>query len=120
MNDRVMPGNPVDAATGYHRAWRECEEGKGLDREAKMDNSAQHPGILLRRDFVEPDGKTQTEVARKLGVSKAYLCDILNGKRPVSARMAIRLGKRYGTGAWFWVERQARYDLDQEWGRSNW
>ena len=52
-----------------------------------------HPGAILREDFLPALRMTQTEFARRLGVSRVTVSDIVHEKRPVSVDMAIRLGK---------------------------
>jgi addiction module HigA family antidote len=52
-----------------------------------------HPGALLRDDIIPATGRTKAEIARLLGVSRQHLCDILRERKPVSAAVAVRLGK---------------------------
>ena len=73
-----------------------------------------HPGKILREVFIEPSGLTQRALANEIGVSPAYLCDIANERRSISARMAIRLGERFSNEPMFWMTLQARYDLARE------
>jgi addiction module HigA family antidote len=70
-----------------------------------------HPGELLREDVIPALGKPKSEIARLLGVSRQALYDILNEKAPVSAEMAVKLGKLCGNGASAWVNLQRAYDL---------
>ena len=51
--------------------------------------------------------------ARKLGVSRKQLSDIVNGRSGISPVMAIRLDKAFGGGAETWFRLQAAYDLAQ-------
>lgn len=69
-----------------------------------------HPGALLREDMIPATGKTKTEIAQLLGISRQHLYDILNEKKPVSADIAVRLGKLFGDGAGIWTRMQAAYD----------
>jgi addiction module HigA family antidote len=70
-----------------------------------------HPGLSVRHDCLEPLGLSVTEAARKLGVSRKQLSDIVNGRAGISAKMAIRLDKAFGGGAETWLRLQAAYDL---------
>jgi addiction module HigA family antidote len=70
-----------------------------------------HPGLSVRHDCLEPLGLSVTDAARKLGVSRKQLSDIVNGRSGISAEMAIRLDKAFGGGAETWVRLQASYDL---------
>ena len=70
-----------------------------------------HPGLSVRHDCLEPLGLSVTEAARKLGVSRKQLSDIVNGHSGISPKMAIRLDKPFGGGAETWFHLQAAYDL---------
>lgn len=72
-----------------------------------------HPGLSIRHDCLEPLGLTVTEAAKKLGISRKQLSDIVNGHAGISAEMAIRLDKAFGGGAETWFRMQAAYDLAQ-------
>jgi antitoxin HigA-1 len=68
-----------------------------------------HPGAILREDVVPATGKTRTEIARLLGISRQRLHDIMEEKKPISPEVAVRVGKLFG-GAGIWVRMQAEYD----------
>ena len=72
-----------------------------------------HLGLSIRHDCLEPLGLTVTEAAKKLGVSRKQLSDVVNGHSGVSPQMAIRLDKAFGGGANTWYRLQAAYDLAQ-------
>ncbi|HEX2255711.1 MAG TPA: HigA family addiction module antitoxin [Afifellaceae bacterium] len=75
-----------------------------------------HPGLSVRHDCLEPLGLSVTEAARKLGVSRKQLSDIVNSRAGISPEMAIRLDKAFGGGAETWLRLQAAYDLAQAMG----
>ena len=75
--------------------------------------SPPHPGLSVRRDCLEPLGLSVTEGARKLGVSRKQLSDIVNGQSGISPEMAIRLDKAFGGDANTWYRLQAAYNLAQ-------
>jgi len=56
-------------------------------------------------------GRTVTEVARHLDVTRAALSRVLNGNAGVSADMALRLADAFGTEADFWLRLQMQRDL---------
>ncbi|MFA6220022.1 MAG: HigA family addiction module antitoxin [Erythrobacter sp.] len=70
-----------------------------------------HPGEMLREDVLPALGRPKAEIARLLGISRQTLYDILNEKQPVTAAMALRLGKLCGDGPDIWLNLQKRYDL---------
>ena len=72
-----------------------------------------HPGLSIRHDCLEPLGLSVTEAAKKLGVSRKQLSDVVNGHSGISPEMAIRLDKAFGGGADTWYRLQAAYDLTQ-------
>ena len=74
---------------------------------------AMHPGELLREDIIPAIGKPKSEIADLLGISRQTLYDIINEKQPVTAAMALRLGKLCGNGPTLWLNLQKRYDLEQ-------
>lgn len=70
-----------------------------------------HPGELLREDILPALGRTKTEIAKLLGISRQTLHDILAERQPITARMALRIGKLLGNGPRFWLDLQSRYDM---------
>ncbi|WP_217614987.1 HigA family addiction module antitoxin [Cellulomonas sp. GbtcB1] len=71
-----------------------------------------HPGEVLQEDFLDGFGITQHKLAVSIGVPPRRINEIVHGKRSVSADTALRLAKFFGTSAQFWLNLQARYDLD--------
>lgn len=72
-----------------------------------------HPGLSVRHDCLEPSGLSVTEAARRLGVSRKQLSDVVNGHSGISPEVAIRLDKVFGGAANTWYRLQAAYDLAQ-------
>lgn len=72
-----------------------------------------HPGEILREDVLPALGRPKTEIARLLGISRQTLYDILNEKQPVTAQMALRIGKLCGNGGDIWIRLQTRYDMQK-------
>ena len=72
---------------------------------------AVHPGEVLREDVLPALGRSKSEIARLLGVSRQTLYDILGEKQPVTAAMALRIGKLCGNGGGVWYAMQQAYDL---------
>jgi addiction module HigA family antidote len=77
-----------------------------------MKNPA-HPGRIVRSACLEPLGLSVTAGAKVLGISRQTLTKVINGKSGISAEMAIRLAKAFGSTADTWVRIQASYDLAQ-------
>src|SRR5476651_1455478 len=76
-----------------------------------------HPGETLREDVLPALGLNVTEAASQLGVTRATLSRVLNGRAAISPEMALRLegwlGVENGGRADLWVAQQAAYDLWQ-------
>lgn len=70
-----------------------------------------HPGEMLAEDVIPATGLSKTEVARRLGISRQTLYEILAERQPVTPPVAIRLGALFGGGGRAWVRMQAEYDL---------
>ena len=70
-----------------------------------------HPGEMLRREFLEPLGITQTELAERIGVSFPRVNEIVNGKRGVTPDTALRLSRLFRTTPEFWLNGQRNWDL---------
>jgi addiction module HigA family antidote len=70
-----------------------------------------HPGSILRLDVLPTLDISVVQAARELGVSRQLLHGILSEKLPVSAEMAVRLGKWCGNDPHLWIALQRDYDL---------
>lgn len=73
-----------------------------------------HPGEILQEDFLDGFGITQHKLAVSIGVPPRRINEIVHGKRRISADTALRLGRYFGMNAQFWINLQARYDLEVE------
>ncbi|PRA79591.1 addiction module antidote protein, HigA family [Ochrobactrum sp. MYb29] len=71
--------------------------------------SPSHPGELLE-DIISATGKTKSEIAELLGISRQLLHAIISGRKSVSPEVAAKLGKMFGDGAAVWLRMQAGYD----------
>jgi len=71
-----------------------------------------HPGEILQEEFMQPLGVTQYRLAKETNVPARRINEIVQGKRSVTADTALRLAKFFGTSEMFWLNLQARYDLD--------
>ena len=70
-----------------------------------------HPGELLREDVLRAIEMTQTELAKRLGVSRLSVSELLLEKRSLSADMAVRVGKLTNTTPESWLRMQEAVDL---------
>ena len=70
-----------------------------------------HPGALLREDILPAARITQSELARRMGVSRLTVSEIVLEKRAVTADVAHRLGRVFGNGPGLWLNMQKAVDL---------
>ena len=70
-----------------------------------------HPGEMLLKEFLEPMGLTQRELAMGIRVPYQRVNEIVNGRRGVTPSTALRLSKFFGNSAGFWLNLQQRWDL---------
>jgi addiction module HigA family antidote len=79
----------------------------------RMHNPA-HPGMLIA-DILENGnlsvGRSITALAKHLGVTRAALSRVINGRAAVSAEMALRLQDALGVDADLWLRMQVKRDL---------
>ena len=73
-----------------------------------------HPGEVLQADFLEPLGLSQYRVAQDISVPPRRINEIVHGTRAITADTALRLGRFFGTSERFWLNLQARFDLETQ------
>ena len=71
-----------------------------------------HPGEILAEDFLGPLGVTQYRLAKDTSVPARRINEIVKGERAITADTALRLARYFGTSDLFWLNLQARYDLE--------
>ncbi len=88
----------------------------GIDQKMIANNltpfESLHPGEVLREELAER-GVTQTQLAKKMGISVSLLNEIVNGKRNISVEYALLLEAALGIDADFWLNLQQAYDKDE-------
>jgi addiction module HigA family antidote len=71
-----------------------------------------HPWEILLEEFMKPLGLSQNALPRDLGVGLRTVNQIVNGKRAITAIMALRLARYFRMTPGFWMNLPARYDLE--------
>ncbi len=71
-----------------------------------------HPGHGIR-ELIQDAEISVTEAARKLGVTRQALNNLVTGRAGISPEMAIRLEKVFGGTAEQWLRIQTAYELAQ-------
>lgn len=72
-----------------------------------------HPGEVLREEFMEPMNMTAYSLAKACHIERPRLERIIRETQGISADTALRLGKYFGTTPEFWMNLQAKYELDE-------
>lgn len=74
-----------------------------------------HPGAHLREDFLPDYDMTASDLAKAIGISNSNeIHDLLSEGVAITASIALRLGKLFGTSAEFWMNLQMQHDLSRE------
>jgi addiction module HigA family antidote len=71
-----------------------------------------HPGEILMEEYLEPLGVTQHKLAVSVGVPPRRINEIVHGKRRITPDTALRLARYFGTTERFWLNLQARFDIE--------
>lgn len=73
-----------------------------------------HPGEILSEEFLKPLKISQYRLAKEISVPPRRINEIVQGKRSITADTALRLSKYFGLSERFWMNLQARFDLETE------
>ena len=73
-----------------------------------------HPGEILMEEFLKPMEISQYRLAKDINVPARRINEIVQGKRSITPDTALRLSKFFGLSERFWMNLQARYDLETE------
>jgi addiction module HigA family antidote len=71
-----------------------------------------HPGEILLEEFMSPLALSRNALARALRVPANHVSDVVNEKRGISATMALRLARYFGTSPELWLGLQQDFELD--------
>ena len=82
-------------------------------RDVELKMTPPHPGAYIRDEVIVPLGLSIAEAARILGVRRATLSDLLNGKIALTPEMALRVEKAFDVGMDLLLRMQAWHDSSQ-------
>ena len=71
-----------------------------------------HPGEVLQEEFLKTFGLTDNELAAGTHIQIDLIKMIASRQQVVTADVALRLARFFGTSAHFWLGLQSDYDLD--------
>jgi addiction module HigA family antidote len=132
---RIPPGKLLEKLTGYRQGqhsirindqWRICfrwSEGDAYDVEIADYHEEVttmktrvlapiHPGEILMEEFLKPLNISQYKLAKDINVPARRINEIVHGKRSITADTALRLSRYFNLSERFWLNLQARYDLE--------
>jgi addiction module HigA family antidote len=70
-----------------------------------------HPGEILLEEFMKPKEITGRQLSADIDVPPSRISDIVNGRRPITADTALRLGVYFQMDPRFWLNLQSEYDM---------
>jgi addiction module HigA family antidote len=79
----------------------------------KIGMTPPHPGEFIREEIFEELNLSVNEAAKVLGVRRATLSDLVNGKAALSPEMALRVEKAFGVNMETLLRMQAWHDADE-------
>ena len=73
-----------------------------------------HPGEILLEEFLKPLGISQYRLAKDISVPPRRINEIIHGTRAITPDTALRLSRYFGLSERFWINLQARYDIEKQ------
>lgn len=70
-----------------------------------------HPGEILQKDFLDEMGITQAELAKRIGVTRQTINQLVSKKTGMTGGLAWKLSKEFGTTPEFWMNLHILYEL---------
>lgn len=95
-------------------AWQQLPRTQGLPL-GVPPRAPWHPGRFLQHNYLAPLGLSQSEAARRLGVSRRRLHELVQGQRDMTPDTAIRCALLFHTDARFWLALQSAWDGFHAW-----
>lgn len=108
IDELLMPGEPY-GCRDYGLSLTGIIERSSMAYTAQDNLPPVHPGEILREEL-DALGMSARKFASHIGVPANAITAILNGKRGISAAMALRLGKAFDTGERYWINLQSYYE----------
>ncbi len=73
----------------------------------------EHPGIILKEEFIDPMGLTAYRVSQGTGITESTLSKIIQGKLNISSVNGLKLARFFGLSDDYFSRIQMQYDLDK-------
>ena len=82
-----------------------------IENNQRIERRPTHPGEMLREEYM-PDYKlTVSELARRIGVSRQSINELVHERRSLSTEMAVRLARLFDDSPQSWLNLQRNVDL---------
>lgn len=72
-----------------------------------------HPGEVLREEFMDPMGLSPYALANRCDIPRTRIERIIKETVGITADTALRLAKFFGTTPEFWLNLQARFEIEK-------
>ena len=73
-----------------------------------------HPGEILLEEFLKPLGISANQLSKDIGIPQMRISQIIEGKRRITADIALRFSSYFGNSAKFWLGLQDDFDIENE------
>jgi addiction module HigA family antidote len=83
-----------------------------MPRTTTIRHKPVHPGEILRAEFLDPLGISMYRLAKDTQMPADRVGRLVRGTRAFTADTALRLAAYFGTTPEFWLNLQARHDLE--------
>ncbi len=77
----------------------------------ELNRQPTHAGEILKEEFLEPLGMTQSHLAKALHTSFRAINELVNEKRGITTEMALKLARYFGTTPQLWLNIQNQFDI---------
>ena len=74
-------------------------------------NQTSHPGIIVKREFMDPYGVTAYRLAKDAKIDNMTASEIIRGKRSITTKTALKLAKYFGVSDSYFINLQKEYDM---------
>ena len=74
-------------------------------------NQMSHPGIILKREFMNPYGITADRLAKDAKIDNMTVSEIIRGKRAITTKIALKLAKYFRASESYFINLQKEYDI---------
>ena len=84
--------------------------GDGYSRKRVVKSRQPHPGSILKKEWMDKKGITNTELGKELNHSGALVTRIIKGERDITLKLARKLAKIFNNSHHYWLDLQISYD----------